>query len=240
MNFWEFKTRMKKTYLINVKKTLLKSPAARYKPAKSQAGIGDMPIVSINKKGGLQKSPPFCLGKKVNKPPLTSKIENAITPTVESMGFELVRVLITGSGKPTLQIMAERPWDPETRKGGTITIDECGKLSQAVSAVLDVKNVMEDKPYFLEVGSPGIDRPLTRLKDFARFAGQEAKVEIEPAIDGRKRFKGTLKGTRGKNVLMSAEDGDVEIPFASIEKAKLTIMDELLKPKQRSKQIKAN
>ncbi|MBU6475245.1 MAG: ribosome maturation factor RimP [Alphaproteobacteria bacterium] len=198
--------------------------------------------MSVNKKGGLQKSPPFCLGNfdTVNKPPLIRKIEDAITPAVESMGFELVRVLMTGAGKPTLQIMAERPWNAETKKGGTITIDECGKLSQAISAVLDVENVMEDKPYFLEVGSPGIDRPLTRLKDFDRFAGQDAKLEIEPAIGGRKRFRGTLKGTKGKSVIIAAEDGEAEIPFAAIEKAKLTVMDELLKPKQRSKQIKAN
>ena len=222
------------------KKTLLKGLSRRYKPAKSQADIGDMPVVGINKKGGLQKSPPFCLGNfiDVNKPPLIQKIEHAITPTAESMGFELVRVLITGSGKPTLQIMAERPWNPETKDGGTITIDECGKLSQAISVVLDVENVMEDKPYFLEVGSPGIDRPLTRLKDFDRFAGQDAKVEIEPAIDGRKRFRGILKGTKGKSVLIATEDGETEIPFNSIEKAKLTIVEELLKPKQRSK--KAN
>ena len=161
----------------------------------------------------------------MNKPPMIKKIERTITPTVESMGFELVRVLLIGSGKPTLQIMAEKP-------DGTITLDECGKLSQAISAVLDVENTMEDTPYYLEVGSPGIDRPLTRLKDFDRYAGQEARIEIEPAIDGRKRFRGLLKGLKGEHILISAEAGDIEIPFSRIEKAKLIPEDNLFKQKK--------
>jgi len=139
-----------------------------------------------------------------------------------------VRVILIGSGKPTLQIMAERP-------DGGITIDECGKLSQAISVILDVENVLEDKPYYLEVGSPGIDRPLNRLKDFVRYAGQEAKLEIEPAIDGRKRFRGKLNGTKGEIILLSTEEGEKEIPFSSIERAKLSVEDELLKPKQLKK-----
>lgn len=162
------------------------------------------------------------------KPPLIKKIEKTITPTVESMGFELVRVLLIGSGKPTLQIMAERP-------DGGITIDECGKLSQAISAVLDVENVLEDSPYYLEVGSPGIDRPLTRLKDFDRFAGQEAKMEIEPAIDGRKRFRGTLKGLKGEHVVITTEEGEKTIPFSSVERAKLIVPEEVIQPKQQKK-----
>ena len=164
----------------------------------------------------------------MNKPPLIKKIERAITPTVESMGFELVRVILIGSGKPTLQIMAERP-------DGTITIDECGKLSQAISVILDVENVLEDASYYLEVGSPGIDRPLTRLKDFDRYAGQEARMEIEPALDGRKRFRGLLKGTKGNNILIAIEDGEKEIPFSSVEKAKLIVPDEVVQPKQQKK-----
>ncbi len=164
----------------------------------------------------------------MSKAPLIKKIERAITPTIESMGFELVRVLLIGSGKPTLQIMAERP-------DGGITIDECGKLSQAVSVVLDVENVLEDASYYLEVGSPGIDRPLTRLKDFDRYAGQEARMEIEPALDGRKRFRGCLKGTKGNSVLIATEEGEKEIPFSSIERAKLIVADEMIQPKQQKK-----
>jgi ribosome maturation factor RimP len=160
----------------------------------------------------------------MDKPPLVKKIESAITPTVESMGFELVRVLLIGSGQPTLQILAEKA-------DGTITIDECGKLSQAISAVMDVENVMNDASYYLEVGSPGVDRPLTRLKDFSRFAGQQARIEIEPAVDGRKRFKGSLKGLKGEHILIATEEGDYEIPFYSIQKAKLTPEDYFVKSK---------
>jgi len=105
----------------------------------------------------------------MNKAPLIKKIEGAITPVAESMGFELVRVLLIGTGKPVLQIMAERA-------DGSITLDECARLSQAISAVLDVENVLNDASYYLEVGSPGIDRPLTRLKDFDRYAGQQARI----------------------------------------------------------------
>lgn len=162
---------------------------------------------------------------------MIKKIERTITPTVESMGFELVRVLLIGSGKPTLQIMAERPAD------GKITIDECGKLSQAISTVLDVENTMEDAAYYLEVGSPGIDRPLTRLKDFTRYAGQEARIETDTAIENRKRFKGILKGTRGENILISTEEGEKEIPFSYIEKAKLVVPDEVITPKQQKKKF---
>lgn len=144
------------------------------------------------------------------------------------MGFELVRVLLIGSNKPTLQIMAEKP-------DGTITLDECGKLSQAISAVLDVENVMEDTPYFLEVGSPGIDRPLTRLKDFDTYKGQEAKIECDTLINGRKRFKGKLQGLQGQTVRLTTEEGDVDIPFASIERAKLIVAEEAIQPKQKKK-----
>jgi ribosome maturation factor RimP len=164
----------------------------------------------------------------MQKPPLIKKIERAINPTVEAMGFELVRVLLIGSGKPTLQIMAERP-------DGGITLDECGKLSQAISAILDVENVLEETPYYLEVGSPGIDRPLTRLKDFERYAGSEAKIEIEPDVEGRKRFRGQLKGLKGDHVLIATEEGEKEIPFSYIERAKVVATDDLLKPQQKRK-----
>jgi len=164
----------------------------------------------------------------MSKPPLIKKIERAITPAVESMGFEIVRVLLTGSGKPTLQIMAERA-------DGRITLDECAKLSQAVSVILDVENVLEDTSYYLEVGSPGIERPLTRLKDFDRYAGQEARIEVDPAIDGRKRFRGLLKGLKGDRVLIAIEEGEKEIPFTDIHHAKLVIKDEVIHPAQQKK-----
>ena len=212
-----------------------KSKAA-INPVNPKLILGRMPDRhSKYKRVGSQKEPALLLRTNkdlefynVNKPPLIKKIERTITPTVESKGFELVRVVLIGSGKPTLQIMAERP------EGG-IAIDECGKLSQAISVLLDVENVLEDSPYYLEVGSPGIDRPLTRLKDFERFAGQEARLELDTPVDGRKRFRGTLKGLKGEQVLLLTEDGEKIIPFSSIERAKLMIPEQVVQPKQPKK-----
>jgi len=153
--------------------------------------------------------------------PLMKKIERLITPTAESMGYEIVRVIQSGAGKPTLQIMAERP-------DGSMSVDDCGRLSQAVSAVLDVENVIPGA-YFLEVSSPGIDRPLTRPKDFDRYKGMEAKIDAEPAVEGRKRFKGKITGLNGDIVEFEDEKGPVSIPFDHIQKAKLLLTDELLK-----------
>ncbi len=113
-----------------------------------------------------------------------------ITPVIEDMGFELVRVRLMAGKTQTLQIMAERP------EGG-IEVDECAAISTAVSAVLDVEDPIEDA-YTLEVSSPGIDRPLTRLKDFDVWEGYEAKLETDELIDGRRRFKGELAGHRGR------------------------------------------
>lgn len=163
----------------------------------------------------------------MDKSPAVKKIERVITPTAESMGYEIVRILLIGTGKPTLQIMAEKP-------DGSMPVDDCGRLSQAISAVLDVENAVEGA-YFLEVSSPGIDRPLTRLKDFERYAGYEARIEIEPARNGRKRFKGRLKGLQGNEVMVDDEQGPVALPFDHIQKAKLLLTDELLKAAQQKK-----
>lgn len=157
--------------------------------------------------------------------PLVKKIERTITPMTESMGYELVRVLLIGegSGKPTLQIMAEKP-------DGTMPVDDCGRLSQAISAILDVENVL-DGAYFLELSSPGIDRPLTRLKDFDRYKDNEIRVELDTPVGGQKKFKGMLHGIKGQNILLTPEQRDeaVTIPFSSIYKAKLLLSDTLLK-----------
>lgn len=167
----------------------------------------------------------------MEKTPLVKKIEKTISPMAETMGYEIVRVMMVGvgSGKPTLQIMAERP-------DGSMPLDDCSRLSQAVSAILDVENVL-DEAYYLEVSSPGIDRPLTRLKDFDRYKGFEAKVEIEPALAGRKKFKGRLQGLEQDTaVSLKTEEGEVfAIPFEHIQKAKLTLNDELLKAAQQKK-----
>lgn len=165
----------------------------------------------------------------MDKSPLTKKIERTISPIAESMGYEIVRVLLVGvgSGKPTLQIMAEMP-------DGKMPLDDCSRLSQAVSAVLDVENVL-DGAYYLEVSSPGIDRPLTRLKDFAHYKDHEARIETESGIGGQKKFKGILKGIEGDNVAIETEKGAVTIPFYDISKAKLTLTDDLIKASQQKK-----
>lgn len=155
---------------------------------------------------------------------LIKKIERTIAPTAQSMGYDIVRVLMIGAGstRPTLQIMAERP-------DGTMLIDDCSRLSQAVSALLDVENLIEEA-YNLEVSSPGIDRPLTRLKDFSRYADFEARIEMHVAIDGQRKFKGVLRGVDGETILLEEESGEVaRLPFADLDKAKLVLTDELIR-----------
>ena len=160
--------------------------------------------------------------------PLLKKIERVITPAAASMGYELVRVLMVGvgSGKSTLQVMAEKP-------DGTMDVEDCARLSQAVSALMDVEDIF-DEAYYLEVSSPGIDRPLTRAKDFERYKGFDARVEMDEAIDGQKKFKGLLKGIDAAEVVTLATDkGDVALPFARIEKAKLLLTDALIEAHQK-------
>ena len=137
------------------------------------------------------------------------------------MGFELVRVMLTGDRRPTLQIMAERA------DRDTMTVEHCAEISRAVSAILDVEDPIT-RAYRLEVSSPGIDRPLLRPADFERFAGFEVRVEADQAIDGRRRFRGRLLGLRGDDVLLALPEGDLAVPLAVIRKAKLVLTDALL------------
>ncbi len=155
---------------------------------------------------------------------LIKKIERTIAPMAQTMGYDLVRVSLIGAGstRPTLQIMAERP-------DGTMLIDDCSRLSQAVSALLDVENLI-DEAYNLEVSSPGIDRPLTRLKDFDRYAGFEARIELHSPINGQRKFKGVVRGLEGETILFETEQGaTVHLPFADVDKAKLVLTDELIR-----------
>lgn len=153
---------------------------------------------------------------------LTGRLMSIIGPTVEGMGYELVRVQLSTGMRPTLQIMAERV------DGAAMTVDDCAEISRAVSAVLDVEDPIE-AAYTLEVSSPGIDRPLTRLKDFVRFAGFEARVETRQPVDGRRRFTGLLKGVDGDDVLVETTVGEARVPFALLLRAKLLMSDALLK-----------
>ncbi|EAQ04013.1 hypothetical protein OB2597_12236 [Pseudooceanicola batsensis HTCC2597] len=157
----------------------------------------------------------------IAKTAIDRRLAEIVTPVIEDMGFELVRLRLMGGQTKTLQIMAERP-------GGGIEVDECAEISNAVSATLDVEDPVSDA-YTLEVSSPGIDRPLTRLKDFDTFQGYEAKIETTELIDGRKRFKGVLAGVEGGEILINIEEGTVGLHFDWLADAKLVLTDELIK-----------
>ena len=146
-----------------------------------------------------------------------------LEPVIEKIGFEVVRVMTIGLSNPTLQIMIER------KDGKNLVVDDCAAVSRAVSEILDEKDPIEGE-YSLEVSSPGLDRPLTKPKHFERFAGYEAKIETDEAVDGRKRFKGKLRGVDENKIIgLIMEDGkEYKIPFDMVAKAKLVLTDELL------------
>ncbi|MEO1041244.1 MAG: ribosome maturation factor RimP [Pseudomonadota bacterium] len=149
-------------------------------------------------------------------------LDELLTPVVEAAGFELIRLRVTGSHNKTLQVMAERP-------DGTMSAEDCAALSRAISPVLEESDPIEEA-YTLEVSSPGIDRPLTRLKDFERWDGFAAKIETLQAVEGQKRFKGILAGVEDDNVLvdLEGEDETALMPFSLIAAAKLIMTDELI------------
>lgn len=157
----------------------------------------------------------------IAKAAIDRRMAEIITPVIEDMGFELVRVRLMSAKQTTLQIMADR-------SEGGIEVDELALISQSVSAVLDVEDPILDE-YTLEVSSPGIDRPLTRLKDFDMFEGYEAKLETEELIDGRRRFKGELAGIDGDEVLINVEEGTIGLKFDWLTDAKLVLTDDLIK-----------
>jgi ribosome maturation factor RimP len=153
------------------------------------------------------------------------KLLELLDPVAEAADFELVRLrLMGGTGRGRrLQVMAERP-------DGTMLVEDCARLARALSQVLDAADPITGE-YVLEVSSPGIDRPLTRLKDFETFEGCEARLEIDRVAEGRKRFRGELAGLDGRNVAINleGEDETALVPFDWLTEAKLVITDELLK-----------
>ncbi len=152
---------------------------------------------------------------------VAEKITELIGPSMEAMGYALVRVQLSGSRIQQLQVMAERQDD------AGMTVEDCAEISRMLSALLDVEDPIPGE-YTLEVSSPGIDRPLTRLADFDRFAGLDAKVEMRMPVDGRRRFKGRLDGTEGDTVRLTCEAGPATLLFADIVRAKLILTEELL------------
>lgn len=156
----------------------------------------------------------------IAKAAIDRKLAEIITPVIEGLGYELVRVRMLGGKTKSMQIMAERP-------DGGIEVDDCAKISTAVSAILDVEDPFED-PYALEVSSPGIDRPLTRFKDFEMWNGYEAKIETDELVDGRRRFKGVLAGVNDDEILITIEEGTIGLKFDWLSDAKLVLTDELI------------
>lgn len=157
----------------------------------------------------------------IAKAAIDKRLAEIVKPMIEGMGYELVRVRLMGGKIDTLQVMAEKP------EGG-IEVDDCAKISTAISAVLDVEDPIIEE-YHLEVSSPGIDRPLTRLKDFEMWKGYETKIETDQLIDGRRRFKGEIEGVEGDEVLLTIEEGTIGLKFDWLSDAKLVLTDELIR-----------
>jgi len=153
---------------------------------------------------------------------LEARIAASITPTLTDMGYELVRVAVLGRDRPTVQVMADRS------DGALITVEDCETITHAVGAVLDVEDPMPGA-WTLEVSSAGIDRPLTRIKDWNRFAGHLARAETAIPIDGRKRFSGIVLGADADAARLRLDDGsEVSLPHADIRRARLVLTDALI------------
>lgn len=154
---------------------------------------------------------------------LAQRIQKIITPTIKDQGYEIVRVQVTGAKHPRLQIMAERA------DGTCIDVEDCAQISRSISAVLDVEDPIEGE-FTLEVSSPGIDRPLTRLQDYQTWAGFDVKIELKTGIDGRKRYIGRLLGLdeEQKIKIECEEDEPHTLAFEDVQRAKLMLTDELI------------
>ena len=151
----------------------------------------------------------------------TNSIARMIEPSLEATGYRLVRVLVTGGRRTTLQIMVER------LDNWPITHDDCVQISHSVSALLDVADPIVGA-YTLEVSSPGIDRPLVRAEDFDRFSGFEARIELVMPLDGRRRFRGRLIGTAEGAVRLLTDAGEQRLPLDAVARARLILTDDLI------------
>lgn len=161
-------------------------------------------------------------GDEPNHSGLEARIAAAITPALTDLGYELVRVLVLGRERPTVQIMADRA------DGALISVEDCERITHTVSALLDVDDPLPGA-WTLEVSSAGIDRPLTRVKDWQRFAGHQARVEMLMPHEGRRRFTGIIVGADEAAARLRLDDGaEVALAMADIRRAKLLLTDELI------------
>lgn len=187
---------------------------------KTPAGGGVLPFVR-NPAKELQRKSHAILS-------VVSHLESIIAPAVEAAGYRLVRLRLMGGTRKTLQVMAERV-------DGTMNVEDCARLSRALSTFLEHEDLIEGE-YVLEVSSPGIDRPLTRITDFARWAGHEARIELKaPDPAGRKRFKGLLLGLDGNDIVLEAERGRLSFAHANIAEAKLVLTNKLVEEDLKSR-----
>lgn len=158
---------------------------------------------------------------------IDARVASIIEPTIEGLGYQLVRVKLSGQNGLTLQIMAERP-------DGTMTVNDCEVISVAISPVLDVEDPI-DKAYHLEVSSPGIDRPMVRKSDFSRWSGHLVKCETSVMVEGRKRFRGKIESVTDESFGIERdqpakdEPAHVTIPFAALADARLILTDDLIR-----------
>jgi ribosome maturation factor RimP len=158
---------------------------------------------------------------------LDRRVAEIIEPTIEQLGYRLVRVRLSAQNGSTLQIMCERP-------DGTMTVEDCEKVSMAVSPVLDVEDPV-DKAYHLEVSSPGIDRPMVRKSDFTRWLGHLIKCETSILVDNRKRFRGKIAAADENGFTIErdqpayGEEPVVVIPFTALAEGKLILTDDLIR-----------
>ena len=152
---------------------------------------------------------------------MDKKLAELVNPILEDLGFEMVRVRLSTSAPSTLQIMADG-------RGSPIGVDQLAEINTSISTILDVEDPIAEN-YTLEISSPGIDRPLTRKKDFDSYQGFEAKLETTELIDGRRRFRGVLAGIDDDEVLINLEEGTVGLKFGWLSEARLVLSDDLIK-----------
>ncbi len=158
------------------------------------------------------------------------KIAELVEPVLEDLGYRLVRLKLSGEGGCTLQVMAERP-------DGTMTVSDCETVSRTLSPIFDVEDILPGE-YFLEVSSPGIDRPLVRPGDFERWKNHEAKIELTQLFEGRKRYRGIIKGFKDGAVVVEVTDAqgeaNIELPFEILSAARLVLTDQLISAAMKS------
>ena len=161
---------------------------------------------------------------------MDKKLAELLNPILEDLGFEMVRIRLSSGDPSTLQIMADR-------LNGQIGVDDLANINTSIGTILDVEDPITDN-YTLEISSPGIDRPLTRKKDFDSYQGFEAKLETTELIDGRRRFKGILAGISDDEVLINLDEGTVGLKFNWLSDARLVLSDDLIKQMLRKKNTK--